>query len=95
MNKSLNKKYKESKLNITFKDFAILENSKNNFIENKERAKQYYNYNLNAVGDAPSGYVLEEDKTKVFGISKNVLVISGLLVFGSLSFYFYRRLKNK
>ncbi len=94
MSKSLNKKYKESNINMTFKDFAILENSRVNFMENQERAKSYYNYMVNVNGDVPSGYDLKEDKTKVFGINKTVLVVSGLLVFGSLGVYFYRRLNK-
>lgn len=95
MSKSLNKKFKESNLNISFKDFATIENSKNNFLQNKEREKKYYNYFLNSNGEIPSGYDLKEDKSKVFGISRTVLVASGLIIVGSLSFYFYKRLKNK
>ena len=44
-----------------------------------------------------SGYKTPEkaDKSKILGLNKNVLVFSSLLVIGSISFYFYQKLKKE
>jgi hypothetical protein len=108
MEKSANKRWKESGSTLTFKEWIDRENKKNqqfdgNFIPFQSDTK-------NAVGsdsikatidkakqdliDA-SGYKVETDKNSVLGLNKGVLVFSTLLIVGSLSFYFYQKYKKK
>jgi len=109
MEKSANKRWKESGSTLTFKEWIDRENKKNapfegDFIPFKEETK------VNAVGgdsirqtiDAAkqdlidaSGYKIEADKSNILGLNKGVLVFSTLLIVGSLSFYFYKKYKKK
>jgi hypothetical protein len=109
MEKSANKRWKESGSTLTFKEWIDRENKKNmefdgNFIPFKEEKK------VNALGsdsikqtidqakqdliDA-SGYKVVTNKDNVLGLNKGVLVFSTLLIVGSLSFYFYQKYKKK
>jgi hypothetical protein len=109
MEKSANKRWKESGSTLTFKEWIDRENKKNqqfegDFIPFKEKNK------VNSIGsdsikktideakqeliDA-SGYKVETNKSNVLGLNKGVLVFSTLLIVGSLSFYFYQKYKKK
>lgn len=109
MEKSANKRWKESGSSLTFKEWIDRENKKNesfdgNFIPFQGETK------VNSVGsdsikqtidqakqdliDA-SGYKVEANKSNVLGLNKGVLVFSTLLIVGSLSFYFYQKYKKK
>ena len=109
MEKSANKRWKESGSTLTFKEWIDRENKKNqefegNFIPFQGETK------VNSVGsdsikktideakqdliDA-SGYKVETDKSNILGLNKGVLVFSTLLIVGSLSFYFYQKYKKK
>jgi len=109
MEKSANKRWKESGSTLTFKEWIDRENKKNqefegNFIPFQGETK------VNSVGsdsikktideakqdliDA-SGYKVETNKSNVLGLNKGVLVFSTLLIVGSLSFYFYQKYKKK
>ena len=109
MEKSANKRWKESGSTLSFKEWIDRENKKNepfnvDFIPYKEEEK------LNAVGSdsiqktieeakaeliKSSGYKSEADKNNVLGLNKGVLVFSTLLIVGSLSFYLYSKYKKK
>jgi hypothetical protein len=109
MEKSANKRWKESGSTLSFKEWIDRENKKNqefdgNFIPFQGETK------VNSVGsdsikrtideakqdliDA-SGYKVETNKSNVLGLNKGVLVFSTLLIVGSLSFYFYQKYKKK
>ena len=109
MEKSANKRWKESGSTLTFKEWIDRENKKNqefegNFIPFQGETK------VNSVGSDSikktideakqdlidsSGYKLETNKSNVLGLNKGVLVFSTLLIVGSLSFYFYQKYKKK
>lgn len=109
MEKSANKRWKESGSTLTFKEWIDRENKKNepfdgNFIPFQGETK------LNSVGsdsiqktideakqsliDA-SGYKTTKDNNTVFGLNKNVIIFSSLLIVGSLAFLFYSKHKKK
>jgi DNA repair exonuclease SbcCD nuclease subunit len=109
MEKSANKRWKESGSTLTFKEWIDRENKKNqefegNFIPFQGETK------VNSVGSDSikktideakqdlidsSGYKITTDKSNVLGLNKGVLVFSTLLIVGSLSFYFYQKYKKK
>jgi hypothetical protein len=109
MEKSANKRWKESGSTLTFKEWIDRENKKNqefdgNFIPFEGEKK------LNSIGsdsikktidqakqdliDA-SGYKVQTNNSNVLGLNKGVLLFSTLLIVGSLSFYFYQKYKKK
>jgi hypothetical protein len=109
MEKSANKRWKESGSTLSFKDWIDRENKKNEPFEGelipfKEETK------LNSVGSdsikatideakqdliESSGYKSEVSNQNILGIDKGVLVFSTLLIVGSLSFYLYKKYKKK
>lgn len=109
MEKSANKRWKESGSTLTFKEWIDRENKKNepfdgDFIPFQGDTK------VNSVGsdsikqtieaakqdliDA-SGYKSAPSTSNVLGLNKDVLVFSTLLIVGSLSYYFYQKYKKK
>jgi hypothetical protein len=109
MEKSANKRWKESGSTLTFKEWIDRENKKNepfdgNFIPFEGETK------VNSVGsdsikqtieaakqdliDA-SGYKSTPSSSNVLGLNKGVLVFSTLLIVGSLTYYFYQKYKKK
>jgi hypothetical protein len=109
MEKSANKRWKESGSTLTFKEWIDRENKKNepfdgNFIPFEGETK------VNSVGsdsikqtieaakqdliDA-SGYKSTLSSSNVLGLNKGVLVFSTLLIVGSLTYYFYQKYKKK
>lgn len=120
MEKSANKRWRESGTSLPFKEWINRENEKksqsdSSFVNftNDELIKSQFNSTINGfkptfneidttlksiditvpVKEKP--YVSAVDESKVFGLDKNILIFSGLLVAGSLGFYFYKRFKNK
>lgn len=109
MEKSANKRWKESGSTLSFKEWIDRENKKNEpfegeFIPFKEETK------VNAIGDdsikqtideakkdlvEASGYKSEASSQNILGLNKGVLVFSTLLIVGSLSIYLYSKYKKK
>ena len=94
---SANQRWKKSGTTLPFKDWLKREDEKItsgvsdvNFIPFVSADK-----NAQVVFNATGETDLKEDKSKVFGINKNILIISGLLIVGSLSFYLYKKIKAK
>jgi len=99
--KSANKKWKESKSSLSFKEWISRENNKKegegNFLpfvsgsirdtlnRSKEEIQQTAGFKTTA----------QEDSSKVFGLDKGILAFSSLLIVGSLGFYFYGKLKKQ
>jgi hypothetical protein len=109
MEKSANKRWKESGSTLSFKEWIERENKKNEPFEGDFIPFQGETQ-MNAVGSdsikktideakkdliEASGYKLEANKANVLGLNKGVLVFSTLLIVGSLSFYFYQKYKKK
>lgn len=109
MEKSANKRWKESGSTLSFKEWIDRENKKNEpfdgeFIPFKEELK------LNAVGSESikqtideaknelikaSGYKSQTSNQNILGLNKGVLVFSTLLIAGSLGIYLYSKYKKK
>jgi hypothetical protein len=102
MEKSANKRWKESGTTLSFKDWIDIENKK------EESKKNYLSFSVPKPSDflkdtiaqnkesvVTSQYKPEEDKTNVLGLDRNVLVFSGLIIVGALGFYFYKKLNKK
>lgn len=107
MEKSANKKWKESGSTLTFKEWIDRENKKNESSEQSsfipfdgvpapdtssinDSLRQAENEILVA-----SGYKTQPSSSKVFGLDKNILVFSGILLVSSIGVYFYLKSKKK
>lgn len=111
MEKSANKRWKESGSTLTFKEWIDRENKKNesfsgNFIPFAEEGilkkdtsfKQIIDDTINEAKQDlsdASGYKSTSSSSNVLGLNKNVLVFSTLLIVGSISFYLYSKYKKK
>ena len=108
MEKSANKRWKESGSTLTFKEWIDRENKKNNsfdgdFIPYKnaigidsvssDSIQQTIDVANKDLIDA-SGYKTSANSANVFGLNQGVLIFSGLLILGSLTYYFYKSKKK-
>jgi len=108
MEKSANKRWKESGSTLSFKDWIDRENKKNEPFDGE--LIPFKETKLNSVGSdsikatideakqdliESSGFKSEVSNKNIFGINKGVLVFSTLLIVGSLSFYLYQKYKKK
>ena len=108
---SANQRWKRSGTTLPFKDWINRENEKekakensdlvlfepNNF-QNFDNTNQVVNDTINSTLNANSykpPLVTQEDTNQVLGLDKKIFILSSLLIVGSLSFYFYKKLKNK
>lgn len=102
MEKSANKRWKESGTTLSFKEWIERENQK------KESDKQFLSFSVPNPTDfvrdtleankqelLSSQYKPTEDKSNVLGLDRNVLIFSGLIIAGSIGFYFYNKLRKK
>lgn len=106
MEKSANKKWKESGSSLSFKEWIERENrkkeSEGNFIPFSA------NPNIQSVIDTTlnrskeeiqktAGYKTPEnvDKSKILGLDKRILFFSSVLIIGSVGYYFYKKMKSK
>ena len=105
MEKSANKKWKESGTTLTFKEWIDRENQKKepqgNFIPfdatpNYDVVQEILDRQKEDIQEI-SGYKTPEkaNPNLVLGLDKKILVFSSLLIIGSLAYYYYDRLKNK
>lgn len=113
MEKSANKRWRESGTSLSFKDWIDRENKKQkpegNFIplipestfsEPSRIAQDTINATLRKSKEdieKTAGFktAAQADKSKVFGLDKNILIFSSVLIVGSLGFYFYKKMKKK
>jgi len=106
MEKSANKKWKESGSTLTFKQWIERENKKkdsiqSNFLpfdsasvsETQSQITDSIRQQIQNSEDLRSG-VYQEDKTKFLGLNKSIFLFAGLLVFGSIGYFFYKRAKQ-
>jgi hypothetical protein len=111
MEKSANKRWKESGSTLSFKEWIDRENKKKepegNFIPFISEPIDTYSITSSTIDSVlkqqqdyivkTAGYRTAENANKntVLGLDKKVLVFSTLLIVGSLSYYFYQKLKQK
>lgn len=105
MEKSANKRWKESGTTLSFKEWIERENTKEvpdsmgSFIPfNGDSASSVINDTIKAAQQdikVSSGYVGSVSKDTVFGLDKRILIFSGILIASSLGFYFYTKMKKK
>jgi hypothetical protein len=106
MEKSANKRWKESKSTLTFKEWIDRENKKNESVHSTfipfdgiptPNTSSIDSTLQEAQKDilVASGFKDQPNTTKVFGLDKNILIFSAILVVGSVGFYFYLKSKKK
>lgn len=118
MEKSANKRWKESGTTLTFKQWIERENKKEQPKELDFVSFMPENFSSirNSIGDTAeevlaqgqaeldklqaemkrnSGFKDKEDKSKILGLNKGVVIFSGVIVVASLGFYFYSKFKKK
>lgn len=106
MEKSANKRWKESKSTLTFKEWIDRENKKNESVESTfipfdgipAPDTSSINSTLQQAQQdilVASGYKNQPSSSSVFGLDKNILIFSGILIAGSVGFYFYLKSKKK
>jgi hypothetical protein len=107
MEKSANKRWKESKSSLTFKEWIDRENKKNESVQTTfipfdgipapDTSSSINSTLQQAQQDiqVASGYKDQPSKSTVFGLDKNILIFSGLLIISSVGFYFYVKSKKK
>lgn len=108
MEMSANKKWKMSGSTLSFKEWIDRENKKKepqgNFIPFIPEPSSSASDSIKQTLAEEQAYIAKvagyktptsENKKTIFGLDKGVVVFSSLLLVGSLSFYFYSRLKKK
>ena len=97
MEKSANKRWKESGSTLGFKEWIERENKKNSSELQLPFEDVTTSYDVEPVVEKTQnfvGMVKEEDKSKVFGLNKNILIFSAFLIAGSLGYLAYKKLKS-
>jgi hypothetical protein len=98
MEKSANKRWKESGSTLGFKEWIDRENKKNsselNLPFEDDTASIYEVEEVETPTENFVGLVTEEDKSKVFGLDKNILIFSGILIVGSIAYLAYKKFKK-
>jgi hypothetical protein len=97
MEKSANKKWKESGSTLNFKEWIERENIKSNselILPFQDDTVNYDTQEVESPVENFVGLVKEEDKSKVFGLDKNILIFSGVLILGSLGYLAYKKFKK-
>jgi hypothetical protein len=92
MEKSANKLWRESGSTLSFKEWIDRENQKKESVVANFIGEDLVDKTLNNTSTQNSG---ELNTKSVLGLNKGVVILSSLLIVGSLSYYFYMRLKNR
>lgn len=105
MEMSANKKWKMSGSTLSFKEWIDRENKKKEsegnfipFIPDTTSASNTINQTLQEQRDSiarTAGYKEGVNPNTIFGLDKKIFVFSSIMIVGSLSYYFYSRLKKK
>jgi len=103
MEKSANKRWKESGTVLSFKEWIDRDNKKSQssenssflpFVGNKPDVSIIQDTIQASIGTLPSNYKPDETHNTVLGLNKGVLIFSTFLIVGSLGFYFYSKYKK-
>jgi hypothetical protein len=104
MEKSANKRWKESGSTLSFKEWINRENEKKdgkNFLpfdsmsiqtDTANQISQSIKEDIYGLEDTPT-IATSIDQSKVLGIDKSILILSGLLIAASLTYYLIKRAK--
>jgi len=105
MEKSANKRWKESGSTLNFKQWLDREDKKNdsnnsNFLpfdspsvsQTQQQINDSIKLDIQSV-DIGVNNDYQEDKTKFLGLDKTTFVFAGVLILGSLTYYFIKRAK--
>jgi hypothetical protein len=115
MEKSANKRWKESGSTLSFKEWIERENRKNEpeevnflpFVGDTIRQASPIKVDTSIIEKTiqeatddlvkTSGYktISDEKSSTIFGLDKNILLFSTILIAGSVGFYFYSKYKKK
>jgi hypothetical protein len=111
MEMSANKKWKMSGSTLSFKEWIDRENKKKEpegnfipFVPDTSSFNTSVSDTINQTLQEERDYIAKTagyksgntlDKNTIFGLDKKVFIFSSLLVVGSLTYYFYSRLKKK
>jgi len=100
MEKSANKRWKESGTSLSFKEWIDRDNKKKvsgggNFLPFNSGVIQDTLNASKAEIATMSGYKPQANNKLVLGLDRNIVIFAGLLIVGSAGFYFYTKLKNK
>jgi hypothetical protein len=107
MEKSANKQWKESGSTLTFKEWVDRENKKkdsmpSNFLpfdsstsvgQTQQQIADSIKVDIQNSEDIMGAYRYNEDKSKFLGLDKTTFIFSGLLIIGSLTYFFIKRAK--
>jgi len=92
MEKSANKLWRESGSTLSFKEWIDKKKQKKESVVVNFIGEDLVDKTLNNTPTQNSG---ELNTKSVLGLNKGVVILSSLLIVGSLSYYFYMRLKNR
>lgn len=106
MEKSANKRWKESGSSLSFKEWIDRENKKKdsegNFIpftpEPSSPFQDVIDTTLNRSKtqiESTAGFKTQPDNSKIFGLDKRILVFSTVMILGSVGIYVYQKMKKK
>lgn len=110
MEKSANQRWKESGTTLPFKEWIDRDNKKRESEQNYAAFEGIFAPTVNLQDSvqqvldeskeemkSTAGFRTpkEANKNTIFGLDKNILVFSSLLVVGSIGYYFYSKLKKK
>jgi hypothetical protein len=100
MEKSANKRWKESGTSLSFKEWIDRDNKKR-----ESEGGNFLPFNSGIIQDTldtskdeiatMSGYKPQANNKLVLGLDKNIVIFAGVLIAGSIGYYFYSKLKNK
>jgi len=93
MEKSANKLWRESGSTLSFKEWIDRENQKKESVVANFIGEDLVDKTLNSTTTTQNSGEL--NTKSVLGLNKGVVILSSLLIVGSLSYYFYMRLKNR
>ena len=100
MEKSANKRWKESGSTLTFKEWIDRENKKEESGKNfasfsATNPQDYIKDTLKNAETQLSNPQTQEDTSSVLGLNKSVLVFSGMIIVGAIGIYYFTKLKKK
>lgn len=110
MEKSANKKWKESGSTLTFKEWIDRENKKkdsknSNFLpfdsstgvsvsQTQQQITDSIRQQIQSNEDLTGAGKYQEDKSKFLGLDKGTFIFSSLVIIGSLTYFFINRAKK-